>query len=88
MTQFDYQYRNISQTRQLIEMAFKLFVKSYRLKRIKSTSFQGMDFLNELQSFIIELYRNTKMGKSFLMVILLLFNLGIVLMRFRICTHS
>ena len=63
MTQFDYQYRNISQTRQLIEMAFKLFVKSYRLKRIKSTSFQGMDFLNELQTFIIKLYRNTKMGE-------------------------
>ncbi|QBO59595.1 hypothetical protein [Chryseobacterium salivictor] len=58
-----HQYKNIPQTRELIEKAFKEFVKINRLKGIKSTQFQGKLFLNEIQKLIIDIYRNTKMGE-------------------------
>ncbi|MEN2435798.1 hypothetical protein AAH994_10325 [Weeksellaceae bacterium A-14] len=60
---FFHQYKNIPQTRELIEKAFRVFIKNYRLKKIKSTVFQGKSFLNELQKFIILIYNETKMGK-------------------------
>ena len=63
MIQFSHQYRNIPQTRVLIEKAFKEFVRVNRLKKIKSTEFQGKLFLNEIQEFIKQLYRSTKMGE-------------------------
>ena len=63
MIQFSHQYRNIPQTRELIEKAFKEFIKSNRLKGIISTEFQGKVFLNEIQELIIQIYQNTKMGE-------------------------
>ncbi len=60
---FFHQYKNIPQTRELIEKAFRVFIKNYRLKKIKSTVFQGKSFLIELQKFIILIYNETKMGK-------------------------
>lgn len=63
MVQFSHQYKYILQTRELIEKAFKAFIKTSRLKGIKSTEFQGTAFLNEIQEQIISLYRNTKMGE-------------------------
>ncbi len=62
VTQFSYQYRNIAQTRELIEKAFTEFIRLNRLKKIKSTEFQGLAFLNEIQEIIIKLYKETKMG--------------------------
>ena len=63
MLQFSHQYRNIPQTRTLIEKAFKEFIRLNRLKKIKSTAFQGKDFLNEIQGLIIQIYQRTKMGE-------------------------
>lgn len=62
MVQFTYQYKNIVQTRELIEKALKEFVKYNRSKGIKSTTFQGKGFLIEIQEIIIRLYRNTRTG--------------------------
>ena len=63
MIQLVHQYKNIPQTRELIEKAFKEFVKINRLKGAKSTEFQGKLFLNEIQKLIIQFYRSTKMGE-------------------------
>ena len=63
MHQFSHQYRNVPQTRELIEKAFKEFIKTCRLKGIKSTECQGKLFLNEIQELIVQLYRSTKMGE-------------------------
>ncbi|WES98311.1 hypothetical protein P2W68_01560 [Chryseobacterium arthrosphaerae] len=63
MKQFFHQYRNIPQTRLLIEKAFKRFIKNCRFKRIKSTLIQGMEFLKEIQNFLIEVYLETRAGK-------------------------
>jgi len=65
MLQFSHQYRNIPQTRELIEKAFGEFIRINRLKRISSTTFQGKIFLNEIQELIIQIYQSTKMGKLF-----------------------
>ena len=65
MLQFSHQYRNIPQTRELIEKAFREFIRINRLKRISSTIFQGKIFLNEIQELIIQIYQSTKMGKLF-----------------------
>lgn len=63
MSQLTYQYRNIIQTRELIEKAFREFIRINRLRRKRSTEFQGKAFLMEIQELIIKLYRDTKMGK-------------------------
>ena len=63
MIQLVHQYKNIPQTRELIEKAFKEFIKINRLKGIKSTEFQGKLFLSEIQKLIIQFYLNTKMGE-------------------------
>lgn len=63
MIQFAHQYRNIPQTRELIEKAFKEFIRIARLKGIKSTEFQEQFFLNEIQELIKNLYLKTKMGE-------------------------
>jgi len=63
MKQFFHQYRNIPQTRILIEQAFIRFIKVCRLKRIKSTMFQGIAFLQELQKLVIEIYQESRTGK-------------------------
>ena len=62
-TQFYHQYENIPQTRELIEKAFKEFIKNCRMKKIASTDFQGQRFLIEIQEHIKQLYRNTKMSE-------------------------
>ena len=63
MLQFSHQYKNIPQTRALIEKAFKEFIRINRLKKTKSTKFQGKEFLNEIQRLIIQIYQRTKMGE-------------------------
>ncbi len=63
MMQFFHQYRNIPQTRILIENSFKKFIKNCRLRKFKSTIFQGKDFLREIQKLLIELYRESRTGK-------------------------
>ena len=65
MLQFSHQYRNIPQTRELIEKAFREFIRINRLKRIKSTIFQGKKFLYEIQELIIQIYQSTRTGKLF-----------------------
>ena len=65
MVQFFYHYRNISQTRDLIEKAFVEFVQTTRKLRKKSTDYQGRSFLHELQKIIKENYATTKMGELF-----------------------
>lgn len=61
--QFSHQYRQIPQTKVLIEKAFEEYIRTARLKGIKSTEFQGTEFLNKIQEHIIQIYRNTKMGE-------------------------
>ena len=63
MLHFSHQYRHIPQTRALIEKAFKEFIRINRLKKTKSTAFQGKDFLTEMQGLIIQIYQSTKMGE-------------------------
>ncbi len=63
MHQFFHQYKNVPQTRELIENAFKEFIRTTRSRGIKSTEFQGKLFLNEIQEHIIQIYRRTKMGE-------------------------
>ena len=63
--QFLHQYKNIAQTRDLIERAFKQFIQNCRMNNIKSTRFQGKQFLNEIQEHIKIIYANTKMGELF-----------------------
>ena len=60
---FSSQYRQIPQTRDLIEKSYQFFIRENRKKKIKSTYFQGIDFLKAIQEILIELYKNTKMGK-------------------------
>lgn len=60
---FDHHYRNFPSTRNLIESAFKVFVRACRAKGIKSTSYQGRSFLVEIQNIIIQLYRQTRVGQ-------------------------
>jgi hypothetical protein len=63
MTQLSYQYIHIIQTRELIEKAFKRFIKDNRHQKIRSTEYTGPDFLNKLQEYVILVYRETKMGE-------------------------
>lgn len=63
MIHFSHQYRNVPQTRELIEKAFREFIRNNRLKGTASTKFKGTTFLSKVQEFIIEIYRNTKMGE-------------------------
>lgn len=63
MIQFSYQYKNIAQTRALIEKAFREFIRSNRFKGINSTEFKGKMFLMELQEIIITLYKDSRIGK-------------------------
>lgn len=60
---FSHQYKNVPQTRELIEKAFTAFIQSCRMKKMKSTQFQEFEFLDELQKHIKHHYRNTKMGE-------------------------
>ncbi|MFN3773467.1 hypothetical protein [Cloacibacterium normanense] len=63
--QFIYHYQNISQTRIMIEVAYKEIKREYRLRKTPFTELQGIDFLNEIQNKIILHYQWTKAGKIF-----------------------
>lgn len=63
VVQFEYQYRNISQTRELIEKSFREFIRINRMKGRPSTNFKGKAFLNEIQILIKDFYGNTKIGQ-------------------------
>ena len=65
MIHFSYQYRTIPKTKQLIEDAYKEFIKRNRKKREKSTIYSGKEFLKELQNIIIEIYHQTKTGQIY-----------------------
>lgn len=60
--QFIYQYRNIAQTRELMERSYKTFIKRNRLNLKRSSDFKGKIFLIEIQDVMIELYRKSRMG--------------------------
>lgn len=61
--QFSFQYRNLSQTRQLVEKSYKYFIKNTRKLNRKSSDFKGKEFLEKLLQIMIDLYRTTRMGK-------------------------
>jgi hypothetical protein len=61
--------------------AFKEFIRINRMKGIKSTEFQGIAFLNEIQELIIKLYRIQKWENYFPMVTQSLSDFGIALTR-------
>lgn len=63
LPQFFHQYRNVPQTRELIEKSYHYFIKSNRKNKLKSSDFRGKEFLKEIQNIIIDLYKTTKMGK-------------------------
>lgn len=63
MLQFAYHYRNILQTRELIEKSYNYFIKKNRKLKLRSSDFSGKVFLKEIQQLMIELYRDTRMGK-------------------------
>ncbi|SHM84174.1 hypothetical protein SAMN05444360_11911 [Chryseobacterium carnipullorum] len=63
MALFVYHYKNIPQTRVVIEQAFSEFKKMNRLQKTRSTDFKGIAFLQKIQEYIIILYRDTKVGK-------------------------
>ncbi|MDC8105030.1 hypothetical protein MTQ00_10805 [Chryseobacterium sp. B21-037] len=63
MQQFAYQYRNLVQTRDLIEKSYNYFIKGNRKLKRKSSDFKGKFFLKEIQDIMIDLYRTTRMGK-------------------------
>jgi outer membrane lipopolysaccharide assembly protein LptE/RlpB len=48
---------------QLEEKSFKEYMRNCRLKKIKSTNYQGQQFLNEIQEHMKQIYRSTKMGE-------------------------
>ena len=62
-SQFFYQYKNVAQNRNLIEMAYKTLVRDCRRRKISVLNFQKFQFLNEIQNRIILLYQETKAGK-------------------------
>jgi len=61
--QFEYQYKMIPQTREMIEKAFSEFKRTSRAGKEKTTDYEGIKFLYKIQELIIMLYRGTKMGK-------------------------
>lgn len=63
VTQLSYQYIHIIQTRELIEKAFKRFIRDNRLQKIRSTEYTGINFLKKLQEYLILIYQETKMGE-------------------------
>ena len=63
LSQFIFQYKTIPKTKDLIEQAYKIFIKRIRLKKEKSSNYQGKLFLQELQKIIIELYQTTKVAQ-------------------------
>lgn len=65
LTRFLYSYSNILKIRLQIEEAYKRFIKENRTKGRASTNVRGIYFLQELQKFLIEIYRESETGKRF-----------------------
>ena len=63
MTHLIYHYKNIINSRILLERAYKEFVKDNRRNGKKATEFIGQSFLQKFQEYIIILYRQTHTGK-------------------------
>ena len=63
MTHLTYHYKNIVNSRNLLEEAYKEFVKNNRRNGKKVTEFIGQSFLQKFQEYIIILYRQTHTGK-------------------------
>lgn len=63
MTHLTYHYKNIVNSRNLLEEAYKEFVKNNRRSGKKATEFIGQSFLQKFQEYIIILYRQTHTGK-------------------------
>lgn len=59
---FSEAYRNSSK---LIESSYSEFVKDKRRAKIPTTLYSGTRFLQELQIFIIKIYRNSRAGEIF-----------------------
>lgn len=59
---FAYQYRNIPQTRDLIEKSYRHFISKNRMWKRRSSDVKGRDFLKEMQQIVIEIYRTSRMG--------------------------
>lgn len=64
-TRFVYSYSQFLKVRLQIEEAYKRFIKDNRTKRLASNTIIGIYFLQELQKFIIEVYRESETGKRF-----------------------
>lgn len=64
-TRFVYSYSQFLKVRLQIEEAYKRFIKENRTKRLASNTIIGIYFLQELQKFIIEVYRESETGKRF-----------------------
>ena len=56
-------FPNIVNSRNLLEEAYKEFVKNNRRNGKKVTEFIGQSFLQKFQEYIIILYRQTHTGK-------------------------
>ncbi|MCD1118211.1 hypothetical protein [Chryseobacterium turcicum] len=64
-TRFVYSYSNISKIRSEIDKAYIKFIENNRAKGIASNNIRGIYFLQELQKFLIEVYRESETGKRF-----------------------
>ncbi|MDO3427244.1 hypothetical protein QWT87_20390 [Chryseobacterium sp. APV1] len=64
-TRFIYSYSNISKTKSEIDKAYIKFIENNRAKGIASNTITGIYFLQELQKFLIEVYRESETGKRF-----------------------
>ena len=63
ITHLVYHYKNIVDSRNLLEEAYKEFVKNNRRNGKKATEFIGQSFLQKFQEYIIILYIQTHTGK-------------------------
>ncbi len=64
-TRFVYSYSNILKIRIEIDKAYLRFIENNRGKGNTSNSIKGIHFLQELQKFLIEVYRESETGKRF-----------------------
>lgn len=65
LTRFLYSYSNILKIRHQIEEAYKRFIKENRIRGKTSTNIKGIYFLQKLQEFLIEVYRESETGRRF-----------------------
>lgn len=63
MSNLSYHYKGVVNNRNLIESAYKEFIKNNRRNEKKATDFVGQEFLHSFQDYIVLIYRQTKTGK-------------------------